>query len=74
MKTNTEEGTYYINVPKEVEDRAGKRSSYANLGNAYYHLGDFEKAIKYHERHLKIAKEVGDRAGEGRSYANLGNF
>ena len=28
-------------------------------------LGDFKKAIEYHEHHLKIAKEVGDRAGEG---------
>ena len=29
-------------------------------------LGDFKKAIEYHERHLKIAKEVEDRAGEGK--------
>ena len=34
------------------------------LGIAYYSLGDFRKAIEYHERHLKILKEVGDRAGE----------
>ena len=43
------------------------------LGIAYYSLGDFQKAIEYHERHLKISKEVGDRAGEGRAYGNLGN-
>ena len=43
------------------------------LGIAYYNLGDFRKAIEYHERHLKISKEVGDRAGEGRAYGNLGN-
>ncbi|XP_073229373.1 uncharacterized protein [Porites lutea] len=42
------------------------------LGIAYYSLGDFRKAIEYHERHLKISKEVGDRAGEGRAYGNLG--
>ena len=36
-------------------------------------LGDFQKAIEYHERHLKISKEVGDRAGEGKAYCNLGN-
>ena len=36
-------------------------------------LGDFQKAIEYHERHLKISKETGDRAGEGRAYGNLGN-
>ena len=42
------------------------------LGIAYYSLGDFRKAIEYHERHLKISKEVGDRAGEGAAYGNLG--
>ena len=36
-------------------------------------MGDFKKAIEYHERHLSIAREVGDRAGEGKSYGNLGN-
>ena len=46
---------------------------YGNLGNAYYSLEDFQKAIDYHKRHLKISKEVGDRAGEGRAYCNLGN-
>ena len=42
------------------------------LGIAYYSLGDFRKAIEYHERYLKISKEVGDRAGEGRAYRILG--
>ena len=36
-------------------------------------MGDYKKAIEYHEKHLKIAKEIGDRAGEGRAYGNLGN-
>ena len=56
-----------------MRNKAGEGSSYANLGNAYHRLGDFKKAIQYHERYLNITKEVGDRAGEGKSYANLGN-
>ncbi|XP_044170811.1 tetratricopeptide repeat protein 28-like, partial [Acropora millepora] len=36
-------------------------------------LGDYRKAIEYHEKHLKIATEIGDRGGEGRAYGNLGN-
>ena len=44
-----------------------------NLGNAYYSLGDFQRAIEYHEKDLSIAKDVGDRAGEGSAYGNLGN-
>ena len=43
------------------------------LGNAYYSLGDFSKAIDHHGLDLAIAKEVGDRAGEGKAYGNLGN-
>ena len=43
------------------------------LGNGYYRLGDFKKAIEYHTCGLKIAKEVGDMAGKGRSYGNLVN-
>ena len=39
----------------------------------YASLGDYQKAIEYHEKHLKIAIEIGDRAGEGRAYGNLGN-
>ena len=54
-------------------DRAGEGGAYGNLGNAYFSLGDFKKAIEYHERDLKISKEVGDRAGEGGAYGNLGN-
>ena len=52
---------------KDEEGRA-----YGNLGIAYHDLGDFQKAIQYHERHLEIAKEAGDKDEEGRAYGNLG--
>ena len=51
----------------------GEGGSYGSLGNAYIALGQFQTAIKYHQRHLEIAKEVRDKAGEGRGYGNLGN-
>ena len=54
-------------------DKAGERRAYGNLGNAYHSLGNFHKAIEYHEFDLQIAKQVGDKAGEGRAYGNLGN-
>ena len=60
-------------MAKEIGDRAGKGEAYGNLGNVYQSLGDYQKATKYHEKHLKIAIEIGDRAGEGGAYGNLGN-
>ena len=46
---------------------------YCTLGNAYFSLGGYAKAIEYHTQCLAIAKQVGDRAGEGGTYGNLGN-
>lgn len=43
-----------------------------NLGLAYYDLGEYQRAVEYHEHHLKIARKVGDRGGEGRALGNLG--
>ena len=61
-----------LKIAIEIGDRAGEGGALGNLGNAYGSLGDFRKAIEYHEKHLKIAKEIGDRTGEGEAYGNLG--
>ena len=63
----------FFKIVRETEDRAKEAKVYCYLGNAYYNLGDFQKAIEYHERNLKISTEVGDKAGEGIAYVNLGN-
>ena len=60
-------------MQKKVGDRTGEGRAYGNLGIAYRSLGDYQKAIEYHEKHLKFAVEIGDRAGEGRGYGNPGN-
>jgi len=62
-----------LKIAKEIGDRAGEGRAYGNLGNTYRSLGDYQKAIDYHEKHLKIAKQIGDQAGEGNAYGNLGN-
>ena len=43
-----------LKISREVGERAGQGKAYYNLGNAYDSPGDFQKAIEYHEQHLKI--------------------
>ncbi|KAH7980151.1 hypothetical protein HPB49_013458 [Dermacentor silvarum] len=38
-------------------DRSAQGRAYGNLGNTYYLLGNFKKAIAYHEQHTKPAKQ-----------------
>ena len=47
---------------EETANRAGEGVGHGNLGIAYKSLGNYQKAIDYHEKHLKIAKELVDRA------------
>ena len=58
---------------KEMANKEREGEAYANFGNASGSLGEFRKAIEYHEKHLKIAIKICDRAGEGRACGNLGN-
>ena len=55
-----------------MEDNLQEGKAYGNLGSAYCCLGNFHKAIDYHERNLIITRKVGDRAGEGKEYGKLG--
>uniref|UniRef100_A0A3B3E0F7 G protein signaling modulator 2 n=2 Tax=Oryzias melastigma TaxID=30732 RepID=A0A3B3E0F7_ORYME len=62
-----------LSIVKELGDRAAQGRTFGNLGNTYYLLGDFGKAVASHEQRLLIAKEYGDRSAERRAYCNLGN-
>ena len=57
----------------ENKDRPGESTCYANIGFAYYILGDFRKVIEYHEKSLEIMRKIGDRSGESTCYINLGS-
>lgn len=46
---------------------------YSQLGNAYYFLEDFSKAIEYHRQDLTIARQMGDKLGEAKSCGNIGS-
>ncbi|XP_032455230.1 G-protein-signaling modulator 2-like [Nasonia vitripennis] len=45
---------------------------YSQLGNAYFNLGDYAMAMKFHKRDLALARFMEDRLGEAESSGNLG--
>ncbi|XP_054156899.1 G-protein-signaling modulator 2-like [Oppia nitens] len=46
---------------------------YSQLGNAYFYLGNYHKAMDYHKMDLTVAKSINDRIGEAKASGNLGN-
>ncbi len=54
-------------------DQAAAESRYLTyLGNTYHSLGDYPRAIGYHEQALAISRQMGDRRGESSALGNLG--
>lgn len=45
---------------------------YDSLGDKYFDVGDFQKALEYSELCLSIiAKDVGDKGAQGTAYRTL---
>jgi tetratricopeptide (TPR) repeat protein len=59
---------------QEIGDRENwnYRASLTSLGNAYDSLGQYQRAIEFHQQSLDIAREIGDRYTESTSLMNLG--
>ncbi|XP_065221369.1 G-protein-signaling modulator 2 isoform X2 [Planococcus citri] len=56
-----------------TEDLRTLSAIYSQLGNAYFYLGDYAKAVQYHKHDLTLARTMGDKLGEAKSSGNLGN-
>ncbi|NJK28297.1 MAG: tetratricopeptide repeat protein, partial [Coleofasciculaceae cyanobacterium SM2_3_26] len=52
--------------------RKGEASSLNNLGIAYDSLGEYQRAIAFHQQSLEIKRQIGDRNGEADSLFNKG--
>jgi tetratricopeptide (TPR) repeat protein len=55
-----------------VGDLYGEGVALSNIGNAYYSLGEIERAISFYEQDLEMARIIGDQRGEGNSLGNMG--
>ena len=52
-------------IDREIGDRIGEGAALGNLGVCYDSLGDYPRAIEYHQQRLAIYREIADRQGEG---------
>ncbi|XP_076135023.1 G-protein-signaling modulator 2-like isoform X1 [Alosa pseudoharengus] len=56
-----------------TEDLQILSAIYSQLGNAYFHLHDYTKALEYHRHDLTLTRTIGDELGEAKASGNLGN-
>uniref|UniRef100_A0AAQ6IHV2 G protein signaling modulator 1b n=1 Tax=Anabas testudineus TaxID=64144 RepID=A0AAQ6IHV2_ANATE len=68
-------GTAFFEAAVQVgtEDLKTLSAIYSQLGNAYFYLKEYGKALEYHKHDLTLARTIGDRIGEGKASGNLGN-
>ena len=43
------------------------------MGNAYFYLQDYMKALEYHKKDLELSEEFGDESGKAKACGNIGN-
>ena len=60
-------------IQKGTEDLKTLSAIYSQLGNAYFYLQEYEKALEFHKHDLTLARTLGDRNGEAKASGNLGN-
>ncbi|XP_068604483.1 G-protein-signaling modulator 2 [Brachionichthys hirsutus] len=56
-----------------TEDLQVLSAIYSQLGNAYFHLHDYARALEFHRHDLTLTRTVGDLLGEAKASGNLGN-
>uniref|UniRef100_A0A8C7WU87 G-protein-signaling modulator 2 n=1 Tax=Oryzias sinensis TaxID=183150 RepID=A0A8C7WU87_9TELE len=56
-----------------TEDLQILSAIYSQLGNAYFHLQEYTKALEYHRHDLTLTRAIGDEVGEAKASGNLGN-
>ena len=61
-----------MNEAKRAGDSYREGAACGGLGKVYDCLGDYKKAIEFHQQSLSIAKEIGNKGAEGAAYSDLG--
>ena len=58
----------------KLEDKSIYASAQNKLGNAFFHIGEYESAINCYQQSLKISQEINDVIGKANCFNNLGNI
>lgn len=68
-------GVAYFEAAIQVgtEDLKTLSAVYSQLGNAYFFLQEYEKALEFHRHDLTLTRTLVDREGEAKASGNLGN-
>ena len=68
-------GVAYFEAAIQVgtEDLKTLSAVYSQLGNAYFFLQEYEKALEFHRHDLTLTRTLADREGEAKASGNLGN-
>jgi tetratricopeptide (TPR) repeat protein len=61
-----------LNAARHLKQRQWEGAALGNLGIAYFHLGEYDRAIECSKERLQIARAIGDREGEGNALGSLG--
>ncbi|CAN9502894.1 unnamed protein product [Ophioblennius macclurei] len=56
-----------------TEDLQVLSAIYSQLGNAYFHLHEYTKALEFHRHDLTLTRTIADLLGEAKASGNLGN-
>ncbi|KAF3690642.1 G-protein-signaling modulator 2 Mosaic protein LGN [Channa argus] len=65
--------TFESAIQVGTEDLQILSAIYSQLGNAYFHLQNYNKALEYHRHDLTLTRTIGDELGEAKASGNLGN-
>jgi len=64
---------FEASIQAGTDDLKTLSAIYSQLGNAYFFLGDYAKAVNFHKHDLTLARTMGDKLGEAKASGNLGN-
>ncbi|WP_417916413.1 tetratricopeptide repeat protein [Candidatus Electronema sp. JC] len=63
-----------LTAARHTDDRKDESWCLNSLGETYYQIGVYQKALAYYEQSLAIRRELCDREGEGVTLNNIGSI